>query len=114
MSPGLHTAVAEVVAPADPTVTYAAVGRLVDLLWDGRTEVLSAEPPAVFVHTVVAAPGSDDVDAWLTWEVAPATPEGSTRVRLTCDEADISDGPPPELDEVLRLLVDLVHTSALR
>ena len=105
---------AEAVVPAAGPVAYAAVGRLIELLWVGRTEVVRAEPPTLLVHTVVPTPGSDDVDAWLTWELAPSASDASTRVRLICDEADTSNGPPPELDEVLRRLVDLVHTSALR
>ena len=108
MGPGLQTAVAEIVLPVDGPAAFAAAGRLVDLLWGGRTEVVAAEPPSLLLHTVAAAPGSDDVDAWLTWQFSSASGERSTRVRLMCDEADTSDGPPPELDDVLGLLADLV------
>ena len=107
MRPGLGTAVAEAVVPAVRPVAYAAVGRLIELLWLGRTEVVRAEPPTLLVHTVVPTPGSDDVDAWLSWELTPVASEASTGVRLTCDEADTSEAPAPELDEVLRLLVEL-------
>ena len=111
MSAALRTAVAETVVPASRPLAYAAVGRPIDLLWGGRSDVVRAEPPTLLVHTVVPAPGSDDVDAWLTWEFAPATSEASTEVRLTCDEADTSEGPAPELDGVLRLLMELTTRS---
>ena len=36
MRPGLRTAVAETVVPAARPVAYAAVSRLIELLWVGR------------------------------------------------------------------------------
>ena len=55
------------------------------------------------MHTVSATRGADDVDAWLRWEIGPSGSEGETGVRLVCDEADTSPGPPPHLDAVLTL-----------
>jgi hypothetical protein len=113
MSPGLHTTVAETLVPADRPAAYAAAGRLVERLWAGRTETVTAEAPALLVHTVTTAPGGDDVDAWVTWQLTPAASHGWTRVRLTCDEADTSAAPPPELDAVLTLLLEEVGVQAL-
>ena len=107
MSPGLHTTVAETLVPGDPPATFAAAGRLVDRLWPGRTETVAVEPPGLLVHGVAG-------DAWLTWEIAPSGSDGWTRVRLVCDEADTSPGPPPGLDAVLALLLEEVGAPTLR
>ncbi|MFP5318822.1 MAG: hypothetical protein ACLGI2_11105 [Acidimicrobiia bacterium] len=111
-SPLNSTAVYASVA-GDMAAVYAAVERLVERLWPGMTEVVLADPPRILLHHVAGQP--HDVDAWLTWELAPAGPAASwTELTLLHDELDTSAGPPPELDRVLALLVESLAGAATR
>lgn len=84
---------------------YAAVQEVIEHLWPGMSEVVHADPPRLLLHHV--AREGDDVDAWLTWELAPTGPGGSwTELLLLHEELDTSVGPPPELDQVLTFLVE--------
>lgn len=109
-SPLNSTAVYASVA-GDMAAVYAAVERLVERLWPGMTEVVIADPPRILLHHVASEP--HDVDAWLTWELAPTGPAGTwTELTLLHDELDTSAGPPPELDRVLALLVESIGAAA--
>jgi len=114
MKANLHTTTAESLVKADLWTVFSAIGRLLERVWGGRTEVLSAEAPILLFHTVTAGQGSDDVDAWLSWELSTSGSAGWTCVRLVHDEADTSPGPPPELDAVLALLLQEVRTEISR
>ncbi len=105
MSNALNTTVAHASVAADIGTVYAAVENLVERLWPGMTEVVVAAAPRFLLHRVSI--DGQDVDAWLTWELAPVGPASSwTELHILHDEVDTSGGPPPELDQVITLLVE--------
>lgn len=112
MRSALHTTEAETLVRADQAMVFVAIGRLVERLWGGMTEVTMSDPPRLLTHTVTAELGSPDVDAWLTWEVTASASASWTRLRLVHDEADLSPGPAPELDIVLTLLHDELELAS--
>lgn len=113
MTPPLNSTVAYASVVGDTHAVYSAVERLIDRLWSGMTEVVLAQPPHLLLHRVSSAP--DDIDAWLTWEFIPTGPSDSwTELRLVHEELDTSAGPPPELDEVLALLVESLRMTNAR
>lgn len=105
MTSPFNSTVAYASIAGTPETVYAAVERLIERLWSGMSELVLADPPRLLLHRVGSE--HDDVGAWLTWELAPTGPSGSwTQLRLLHDELDTSAGPPPELDQVLSLLVE--------
>jgi hypothetical protein len=113
MTAPLNSTVAYACVAGDIASVYAAVHRLTQRLWAGMTEVVHADPPRVLLHHVAIE--GDDIDAWLTWELAPTGPSDSwTEVRLLHEELDTSSGPPPELDQVLTLLVESLGVVSAR
>ena len=104
MRNALNTTVAHASVAGDINSVYAAVQGLIQRLWPGMTEVVIADEPRLLFHRVSI--DGQDVDAWLTWELSPVGPSSSwTELRLRHEELDTSAGPPPELGDVLALLV---------
>lgn len=113
MNNALNATVAHASVAGDVATVYAAVQRLTERLWPGMTEVIIADEPHLFLHRVSI--DGQDVDAWLTWEFTPAGPASSwTELRLCHEELDSSAGPPPELDDILNLLVASLRIHAYR
>jgi hypothetical protein len=105
MTTPLNSTATYVSVAGDIATVYAAVQEVIEHLWPGMSEVVHADPPRLLLHHVAGQGG--DVDAWLTWELVPTGPGGSwTELRLLHEELDTSVGPPPELDQVLTLLVE--------
>ncbi len=109
MGANLHTTTAETLAHGEPDEVFAGVERLVEGLWPSMTEQIVVDRPARLVHSV-STEGAV-LDSWLTWELTATDSRHWTRVRLVHDEADTAAGPPPELDIVLRLLLESLDFS---
>jgi hypothetical protein len=96
----LSTASATTLVPTCAERTWEELLGLLDHLWPGETEVLQARSCRQLVHAVL---DDGEPDVWLTWILEPAC-VAATRVRLVLDELS-SDAPPPELDEILLMLL---------
>lgn len=111
MNDGLTTTTAQTLVPGDRRTVFSLIQSLADHLWGGSTEVVLADEPSVFMHTLEGEVAG--VDAWLTWELTSVGSTGWTLVRLIHDEADTTPGPPPDLEILLTLLAESA-TSTLR
>jgi hypothetical protein len=104
----LHTTTAEAVVDAERDVVFAAVPRLLEQLPPLRAAVVASDPPLRVLHSV--STGTEEVDAWLTWEMQSVGDGSRTRVRLVHDEVDTSAAPPPDLEPLLTLLAERLAT----
>jgi hypothetical protein len=96
----LATSSATTLLPVCVERTWNELRALLEDLWPGDTDVLSAHDRVQLVHAV-HEDGNPDV--WLTWDVA-ALPCGGTRVSLQLDEI-LCSAPEPELDALLLALL---------
>jgi len=109
---GLVTTTAQTLVPGDRETVFGLIESLSEHLWPGATHAALSRPPAFLVHTVTDEVGG--IAAWLTWELASIGTAGWTLVRLIHDEADLSPGPPPELEILLTLLAESASARATR
>lgn len=96
---------AERLVPAEPSAVRTAIAALVDELWGDRSRTLLADDERT--DAVAPAPGSDDVDVWVTWRVTDRA--DGTSVEVTLDELEA--GPNPDLHALLQALGRRISTS---
>lgn len=100
--PRLQTAAIEAVVEATPDVAFGAARAVAAATWGvGGSDIVSAAPPSLLVHAVRL---DGEISCWLSWQITALSPTTS-RVRLVHDEADLRPGPPPELEDVVSVLL---------
>jgi hypothetical protein len=105
----MHSHCAELVVGAEPGEAYSATLRLIGRLWPtGPDQIVDAQRPKRLVHSVL---DSGEIACWMTWTFEQVE-HRKTRVVLTHDELGSPTAPPPQLDDVLRMLAERIAAKA--
>lgn len=103
---------AERVIPQDAARIAATIDRLVRDRWGERCRpVIPLDASGRRVDALPCADDPCEIDAWLTWELAPEP--GGTLVRVTLDEVDPGPDPTEALEQLLDALTERTPAGAV-